>query len=179
MSGMKDLRDRLEACPEGHPGWKEFENVCIDTLTFLFVPPLQRPKIQKRVHSGTDIRDAIFPNRNISVQNNWGHLLKELDARMILFEFKNYDKTEIGKDETVQTRSYMTATMGRLAIMCCNRIPNDAAHEKRNSIYTQDKNLILFLTKEHLLEMLFIRERGDDPSDLLMDLVEDFYMQHA
>jgi len=26
--------------------------------------------------------------------------------------------------------------------------------------------------------MLFIKERGEDPSDLVMDLVERFYLQH-
>ena len=97
---------------------------------------------------------------------------------MILFEFKNYDAAEIGKEETNQTRNYLTAPMGRLAIMCCNRMPNGAAHIKRNTIYSEDKKIILFLTREHLIEMLSIKERGEDPSDLIMDLVERFYMQH-
>jgi len=26
--------------------------------------------------------------------------------------------------------------------------------------------------------MLFIKERGEDPSDLIMDMVERFYIQH-
>jgi hypothetical protein len=39
-------------------------------------------------------------------------------------------------------------------------------------------NLILFLTKDHLKEMLFIKERGEDPGDLIVDLVERFYLQH-
>ena len=97
---------------------------------------------------------------------------------MVLFEFKNYDKKEIGKDETNQTRNYLTKPMGRLAIMCCNRIPNDAAHIKRNSIFSEDGKVVLFPTKEHLVEMLFIKERGEDPSDLIMDMIEQFYLQH-
>jgi hypothetical protein len=36
----------------------------------------------------------------------------------------------------------------------------------------------LFVTVDHLKEMLFIKERGEDPSDLIMDLVERFYVQH-
>ena len=38
--------------------------------------------------------------------------------------------------------------------------------------------MILFLTKDHLKEMLFIKERGEEPSDLIRDLVEWFYLQH-
>ncbi len=97
---------------------------------------------------------------------------------MVLFEFKNYDVDEIGKDETNQTRNYLTTPMGRLAIMCCNREPNTAAHIKRNTIFTEDKKVILFVTTEHLMEMLSIKERGEDPSDLVIDMVERFYLQH-
>ena len=178
MTDVQTLRQRLRRCPPGHTGWREFETVCIDTLRFLLVPPLTEPIIQPRTYSGIDRRDAVFPNRNLDASNNWGHLYKELAARMILFEFKNYDLDEVGKDETNQTRNYLNSNMGRLAIMCCNRLPNGAAHIKRNTIFSEDRKVILFLTTEHLLEMLAIKERGEDPSDLVMDMVERFYLQH-
>jgi hypothetical protein len=49
---------------------------------------------------------------------------------------------------------------------------------KRNTIYSQEKKVILFLTKSHLKEMLLIKERGEDPSDLIIHLIEAFYLQH-
>ena len=173
-----ELRRRLVECPAGRPGWKEFENVCIDTLRFLFVPPLNEPIIQARSYSGIDRRDAVLPNRNLETSNNWGHLYQELHARMILFELKNYDKEEIGKDETNQTRNYMKQPMGKLGILCCNRQPNESAYIKRNSIFSEEGKVILFLTVEHLKEMILIKERGEDPSDLVMDLIEEFYVQY-
>jgi hypothetical protein len=178
MNEPQSLRQRLEKCPRGIDGWRQFEDTCIDILKFLFVPPLREPFIQARTYSGIDRRDAVFPNRNMNVVNNWGHLYRELGARMVLFEFKNYDREEIGKEETNQTRSYLTQPMGRLALMCCSRLPNHPAHIKRNSIFSEEGKVILFLTKEHLVEMLFIKERGEDPSDLIMDLLERFYLQH-
>jgi hypothetical protein len=172
------LRQRLERCPAGRPGWKEFEDACIEALKYLFVPPLSEPHIQPRTYSEIDRRYAVFPNRNLEANNNWGHLFKELGARLILFEFKNYDIEEIGKEETNQTRNYLTKPMGRLAIMCCSRAPNGSAHIKRNTIYSEDGKVILFVTTEQLIEMLFIKERGEDPSDLIIDMVERFYLQH-
>lgn len=62
--------------------------------------------------------------------------------------------------------------------MVCSKRPAGSAHSKRNSIYSEDGKVILFLSKEHLIEMLYIKERGEDPSDLIMDLVEEFYLQH-
>ena len=178
MNEAQIFRQRLRRCPAGHDGWSEFENACIATLRFLFVPPLTEPIIQPRTYSGIDRRDAVFPNRNFDPGNNWGILYKELAARMVLFEFKNYDAEQIGKEETNQTRNYLTPAMGRLAIMCCNRTPNDAAHIKRNTIFSEDRKVILFITSKHLLEMLSIKERGEDPSDLIIDMIERFYLQH-
>jgi len=97
---------------------------------------------------------------------------------MILFEFKNYDATEIGHEEVIQTDNYLTEPMGKLAVMICSKIPDDGAHIQRNTIYSRHRKVILFLTKDHLKEMLFIKERGEDPSDLIVDLVEKFYLQH-
>ncbi len=178
MSEPNWLRQRLKQCAPGHVGWKEFEESCPEILRFLFVPPLVEPIVQPRTYSGIDRRDAVFPNRNLDVTNNWGHLYRELGARMILFEFKKYDVQEIGKEEINQTRNYLTMPMGRLAIVCCNREPNHAAHVKRNTIFSEDGKVILFVRSDHLLEMLSIKERGGDPSDLIMDMVERFYLQH-
>ena len=175
---VQSLLQRLRACPAGRTGWKEFEDTCREMLRYLFVPPLSDPIAQPRSYSGIDRRDAVFPNRNFDGGNNWAHLYKELDARMVLVEFKNYDGEEIGKEETNQTRNYLTAPMGRLAIMCCNRLPNHAAHIKRNTIYSEERKVILFVTTDDLMRMFAIKERGGDPSDLIMGMVERFYLQH-
>lgn len=179
MTNINSLIQKIDACPLGISGWKRFEDVCIEILNFLFVPPLNNPIIQPRTLSGTNRRDAVFPNRNVSGNNNWSLLYKELEARMILFEFKNYDRTEIGKEEIVQTWSYMKDTMGKLAIVICSKNPEASAYKQRNTIFSSGKKqVILFLTKEHLKEMLFIKERGEDPSDLIIDILEKFYLQH-
>ncbi len=178
MGVIRDLIDRLRSCPLGMEGWSEYENICIDILNYLFVPPLSPPKIQPRTYSGIDRRDAVYPNRNFDNNCSWGKLYSELDARMILFEFKNYDKSDIGKEEVNQTSSYLTRPMGKLAIMICSKLPDHSAHIKRNSIYSEYGKVILFVTKEELEEMLYIKERGEDPADLLIDLLEWFYLQH-
>lgn len=178
MSQVSDLIRRLDACPVGRAGWGEFEDVCTSILEFLFVPPLTRPIIQPRTYSGTNRRDAVLPNRNFGIDNNWGRLLLELNARMVLVEFKNYETSNVGHEEVIQTDNYLTEPMGRLAIMICSKIPDNGAHIQRNTIYSRHRKVILFLTKDHLKEMLFIKERGEDPSDLIVDLVERFYLQH-
>jgi len=175
---ITDLIKKLKACPAGKEGWSDFEQICTEILIHVFVPPLSMPKIQPRTYSEIDRRDAVFPNRNFENTCIWGNLYNELKARMILIEFKNYDKIDIGKDEVNQTRNYLTEPMGKLAIIVCDKLPNESAHIKRNSIFSEEGKIILFITKKELEEMIYIKERGEDPADLVMDLIECFYLQH-
>lgn len=183
MSQVNNLIQKLDNCPPGSAGWATFEEVCTEILTFLFIPPLQIPQRQAKTLSGINRRDAIYPNRNIvpngnANSRNWHHLFQELDARLILVEYKNYDATEIGPDEVNCALNYLTNPMGRLAFLVCSKDPNDQARIRRNTIYTNDKKVILFLNKDNLKEMLLMKERGEDPSDLIIDLIELFYIQH-
>jgi hypothetical protein len=178
VNRAKDLARRLDECPLGRAGWREFEDACIEALEWLLVPPLTKPIIQPRTINGTERRDAVFPNRNLVPDTNWGYLHQKLDAELILFEFKNYDSDEIAADEVSQTGGYLRKSMGRLAILCCSKAPIRAAHHKRNTIYSENGQVILFLTRDQLKEMLFIKERGEEPSDLILDLIDRFKLEH-
>jgi hypothetical protein len=179
LVSSNQLRRDLDSCPLGTLGWRSFEKTGLDTLTHLFVPPLRLPIPQIHTYSGGERRDAVFPNRIYDINTNWGLLQKELDARMIPVEFKNYDEMEIGSEEVNQISNYLRPTWGRLAILCTNKKPNGSAHRRRNTIYsTEDKKLILFLTTEDLKEMLDMKDRGEDPADFIIDSIEAFYLQH-
>ncbi len=117
---------RVYTCPAGRKGWNVFVDLCTKILNYLIVPPLSRPTIQPRSYSGVDRWDIIFLNRNSVSINNWGRLCKELNLRMILSDYKNNDNEEIGKDEMNQIRNNMKKSMGRLAIMCCNKKTNES-----------------------------------------------------
>jgi len=172
------LRARLDSCPPGAPGWAAFEEIALDALVHLFVPPLRLPTAQAHTYSNVERRDAVFPNRHLDASSNWGILRQDLDARMIAVEFKNYDKSGVGREEVDQTANYLRRAWGRLAILCTNIEPNKSAHIRRNSIYSDDKKVVLFITKENLNEMLDMKDRGEDPSDLIMDIYEAFLIQH-
>ncbi|WP_145859667.1 restriction endonuclease [Pedobacter suwonensis] len=174
---------RLDTCPAGTAGWRQFETLCLEILEYLFVPSLINHGPQVSSFSGIDRRDAIFANRNLGATTdpllrNWYTLYLELQARMIVFEFKNYEKETVGKDEVNQTRNYIKKTMGKLAIIITNKPVDDSAKTQRNIVYNQEEKVILFVTKDKLKEMLYMKERGDEPSDLIMQLLEQFYIQH-
>jgi hypothetical protein len=172
------LRQALKLCPPGQAGWATFERVAQETLDFLLVPPLQPSQPQVWTLQGVERRDAVFSNRERDTSTNWGLLHADHKARLILVEFKNYDRTEIGADEVDQASNYLREPWGKLAILCCNKLPNPSAHRRRNTIFSDSGKVILFLTTNDLLEMLDIKDRGEDPSGFIIDSVELFLLRH-
>lgn len=177
LQKVQGLIKRLDSCPEGKDGWKTYEDICLEILSYLFVPPLGEPKVQSRRESGIDIRDAIFPNRNNN--ENWKFIRDDYDAKYIVFEFKNYSEngSEIDKQVLLQIDDYLKRTIGRFGIICSKKSPNKSGLEKRKDVYIENNKLILFLNNEDLKEMLLRKHKKMDPSDVIIDLIDDFNLK--
>ncbi len=169
-----DLKSRLVACPLGQIGWADFEDICEEILIFLFVPPLKNPKPQSRTEGNHTRRDLIFPNLNISGNSLWAKLRIDYDAKYIFFEFKNYNTTNIAKEQVEQLSGYIKPNMGRFGILICSKEPIKSAYDERKIRYSQSNlhQLILFVTKAELIEMIEMKQDGRNPEDLLEDKVE-------
>ncbi|WNZ28652.1 MAG: hypothetical protein IAX21_08325 [Candidatus Bathyarchaeota archaeon] len=172
------LVTRLFSCPTGTAGWRTFEDVCTDILIFSLVPPLQQPRMQAHTTSGVQRRDALFPNRIGTAITIWDQLRTTLNANLILFEFKNYKKKKISPSDVDQVNNYLTRGIGNLGIICCPQPASENAKRRRNTIFANSGKVILFLDCENLKELMIIKDRGEDPAGLIMDMLEDFYIQH-
>lgn len=171
------LIKRLDECPQDNSGWKEYENTCIEVLNYLFVPPLGEPKIQSRRESGIDVRDAIYPNRNTN--ENWRFIREDYEAKYIVFEFKNYsdDGCDIDKQTVLQIDDYLKKTIGRFGIVCSRKEASKSGLEKRKEIFIEHNKLVLFLSNDHLKEMLLRTHKKMDPSDVIIDMIDDFNLK--
>ena len=176
LTKINKLSSELKDCPEGKEGWKDYENICINILNYLFVPPLKKPKIQSRTESGLDIRDALYPNR--CDHPDWQFVRSDYDAKYVLVEFKNYstnkEGSEIDKEVVNQVRNYLKQTIGRIALVCSKKKPNRSGIEAQKQAYIEDKKLILFINNEQLIEMLMRKYRNEEPSDIILDLIDEF-----
>lgn len=177
LQKVQGLIKKLDNCPEGQDGWKTYEDICLEIFRYLFVPPLGEPKIQSRRESGIDIRDAIFPNRNNN--ENWKFIRDDYDAKYIVFEFKNYSEngSEIDKQVLLQIDDYLKRTIGRFGIICSKKTPNKSGLEKRKDVYIENNKLILFLNNEDMKEMLLRKHKKMDPSDVIIDLIDEFNLK--
>lgn len=82
-----DLRTALEAQPCGDRGWRNYEDLCVQILNFLFVPPLGVPRLQMRSDDGLDRRDAIYKIGH--GEPIWDSIKAECRTRFLVAEFKN------------------------------------------------------------------------------------------
>lgn len=175
----KALKDQLKGCPRGKAGWERYEEICTTILATAFTPPLRPPRRQTRTLYGLERRDALFSLRGLN--GGWDAIRREFDANFLLVEFKNYTR-KFGKDEVNQTRNYLRDTIGRLAIICSRAGPDDGALRMRNSIFAQEKKMILFFSDAELMELL--RRRAADPAnnrlvvECMQSAIEDFYVTY-
>jgi hypothetical protein len=174
-SKYEELLSTLTNIQMGEKGWREYEVVCLTILKELFVPPLKNPKEQARTLSGLERRDTLFPLRG--TKDGWNDLRDEFDANFLLCEFKNYSGL-FGKDEVNQTRNYLKRTIGRIGIIFSRNGPDEGAMKMRNSVFAEEKKVILFFQDRHLEEFLQLKAANQNPLDLLQDAIDEFYISY-
>ena len=129
-----------------------------------------------RTLDGLERRDALFSLRNVG--GGWEKIQQEFDAKFLLCEFKNYTDP-FTKDEVNQTRNYLRDdTIGKIGIIFSRKGPDDGALKMRNSIYSQERKVILFFDEARLIELLRLKKVGQNPLDLIQDALDDFYISH-
>ena len=172
-----ELKDELINCPLGRNGWRQFEIICKKICCYLFVPPLRDPTEQVRTIDGRDIRDIIFPNRNIHSNDLWGRLRTDYNAKYIVIDCKNYDTEDITKNEVIQLVTYLrnSPTLGNFGILLCSKSPSKSATSQQQTEYKlSDNHLIIFITKQNLIEMIDLKRNEQNPETLIEAIIEKF-----
>lgn len=162
-----NLKEKLFHCPPGRGSWRDYEEICMEILTYLFVPPLERPIFQPRTGRGLLRRDALFSN--CVEQGFWNRIVDRYAANFILFEFKNTDKLKPSDvDKTVVYLQLGKRAIGRFGIILSRKPPSQPALNKRRAWFASEEAVVLLLVHDDLLlRMLELREAGRDPVEIL------------
>lgn len=168
---------RLETLPPGLEHYEEYQNLCVETLQFLFAQSFRRfvVRTQVRTVEGHEIRDALIPNRPL--KEFWRRVLQEFGANNILFEFKNLSEP-ITKDEVEQVRTYVSNNpkrIGKFAILISRRTASESALTARLKAYDKPPECLILLVDDKLLiNMIRAKDQADAPESVLEDLKEEF-----
>lgn len=170
-----DLCEELKALKAGKKTWSDYEKLCARVLRYLFPNDLQGWHKQKRTDDGLSRFD--FVCRVQSVTDFWNFIIGHLGSRYAIFEFKNYS-SKIKQDQILTTEKYLFERGLRKVAIVFTRLGADkgAVRMAQGAMREQGK-LIMVISDKDVCNMLHMKDRGEDPSDHLFLMVDDFLLR--
>jgi len=160
----QELIARLESLPPGRDSWRDFEELCVEILTYALFPQLGVPAVQSRSEDGLDIRDAVFP---ISKPDSfWEEIKQTCSSRFMVAEFKNYTES-IGQREVESIQQYLYIKARRMfGVLCTRKQPAESAILARRRAWIETDKLIVICSDDELKDLIRARSYGERPTDV-------------
>jgi hypothetical protein len=148
----RQLIHELDNCPIGISHWRQYEDLCVKILRFLFVPPFRNVISQARSADKHERRDAILPNNQYS--GFWRVIGDEFDSRHIICEFKNGRLIQT-KEPLNQLRIYLSKpTIGRFGFLFIRQSPSEALIRAQRNAYEQLPRILILLFDDSKVQKL-------------------------
>lgn len=169
-----ELCHTLKAVTRGKRGWADYERVCVDVLHYLFSRDLHGWHKQKRTDDGLNRFDFICRVRPTT--EFWKFLIDHVGSRYVLFEFKNYAEN-IKQGQILTTEKYLLERGLRRAAIILTRYGASAeALKMMQGAMREHGKLMLVVNDECVCDMLHRKDRGEDPTDCLFELADEFLL---
>ncbi|WIG98351.1 restriction endonuclease [Myxococcus sp. SDU36] len=173
----RELKDRLSNLPTGKEHWKEYENLGVEILSWVFSPYLRTPRIQSWSEDELDRRDAIFP---IKKGNDfWDNIHAHHRARMVVAEFKN-SGDELNQVDVESLAQYLYPNAMRPFGLLCGRVAaSKSARKARRRTWQASGGLIVLLFDDDLKELIDRKDRNEDPTEVIDIQLDEFFLELA
>lgn len=172
-----ELRAALEAQPCGDRGWRNYEDLCVQILNFLFVPPLGVPRLQMRSDDGLDRRDAIYKIGH--GEPIWDSIKAECRTRFLVAEFKNSCSAPTQRDIESLQQYLFAGALRSFGCLCSRKKASESAVLARRRAWSESMKLIVLLSDDDLAEMLEMKVSSERPAELIDAQVDDFLMSFS
>lgn len=168
------LCQELKSIKKGKTSWAQYEKVCEKILKYLFPNDLYGWHSQKRTDDGLNRYDYVCRVRPTT--EFWKFIIDHLDSRYVLFEFKNYSG-KIKQGQILTTEKYLLERgLRRMAIIMTRVGAEPHAVAMTQGAMREQGKLMLILNDEKVCEMLHMKERGEDPTDCLFEIADNFLL---
>lgn len=169
-----ELCQKLKALKRGRAAWSAYEDLCDQILRYLFPNDLHGWHRQKRTDDGLNRFDYVCRIRPTT--DFWRFLMDHLHSRYVLFEFKNYTG-RIKQGQILTTEKYLLGRgLRRVAIVISRSGAEPDAKRMAQGAMREHGKLMLIIADEQICEMLHMKERGEDPTDRLFEIADDFLL---
>ncbi len=169
-----DLCNELKRIKKGRSAWAQYEKTCEKILKYLFNNDLHGWHAQKRTDDGLNRYDYVCRVRPAT--EFWKFVIDHLDSRYVLFEFKNY-AGKIKQGQILTTEKYLLERgLRRMAIIMTRVGAEPHAVAMTQGAMREHGKLMLIVDDERVCEMLHMKERGEDPTDCLFEIADNFLL---
>lgn len=168
------LAQELANLKRGRKTWAGYEDLCKRILQYLFPDDLLGWHAQMRTDDGLNRFDYVCRIR--PTRDFWRFLMEHLGSRYVLFEFKNY-AGKIKQGQILTTEKYLLEKgLRRAAIIFTRDGADPGAITTTQGAMREYGKLMLIVDDQAVSHMLLMKERGEDPSDFLFDIADQFLL---
>ena len=174
ISTATDFIQKLEKleCGKEKESDKKYEKLCVDIIKFLFENEFTRMSEQSSTEDKMFRMDLICGLKGTS--EFWKILIHHYNTRFVVFEFKNYED-KIDQNLIYITEKYLyNAVLRNVAIIISRRGFSYNAHKAATGILTESGKLIIELNDNDIITMLRMKADGQDASDYLLNVLEQY-----
>lgn len=174
-NGYQLFEEKLKNCPPGQEHFTDYENICVDIFKFIFSSKLGEPKYQSRTFDKKQRRDILFRNQQTS--RFFQRIANKFGADFIILDCKNYS-APIESDVVFDVAKYVNKALGRFIIVASRYGSSSSVEAAQLRVMRDDDAIIIIISDVHLLEMLRIYEKNENPEDVLEDLVDEALLKY-
>jgi hypothetical protein len=107
----------------------------------------------------------------------WRFVIDHLNSRYVLFEFKNY-RYKIKQGQILTTEKYLLERgLRRTAIILTREGAETDAFKMTRGAMREHGKLMLIVNDNKVCEMLHMKDRGEDPTDSLFEVADNFLLR--
>ena len=166
----------IDDCLAGREHASKYEEACFDMLRFIFADDLSL--WSKQPFSNKDLYrfDLLCRIKDNTEKTFWLMMEHYFNSKYIIFEFKNYENKITQKEiYTTERYLYRKALRSVAIIVAKNGFDENSLWATKGSLRENGK-LLLMITVDDLKNMCLLKLNQQDPSQLLLDKVDELLM---
>ena len=166
----------LEACKAGNKDKndKRYEELCTEIVKYLFGAEFFKMSEQHKTEDEMFRMDLLCSLKGTT--EFWKFLIQFYNTKFVVFEYKNYS-AYVPQNMIYVTEKYLfSAALRNVAIIISRHGFDSNAQKAAFGCLKEHGKLIISITDEDLLKMVAKKDGGEEPSDYLLERVEDLLM---
>lgn len=169
-----EFKHRLDMCPSGRDFFDEYEKLGTEIWEYVFDGKLGKAKMQRTTRDRVQRRDSLF--LNLRTSPFFQRVFDRFDADFLIVDFKNY-ADPVTSDEVEDVGNYANTAVGKFVVALTRQGGGSAAMSAQVR-RLRDGVAVITVSDAQMLEMVARKERGENPEDVLSDLLDELLIKY-